>query len=93
MKAIYCVMRLRRNLLEWDEVNRPSRLLCDFLSLPLLRCNLQPSESGWVVYGPDNGYDFPYPSPSRVKKAFLVLFSITKLIVHEAKNDSVKVKL
>ena len=35
--------------------------LSQFLCLTLL-------ESGWVVYGPENGYNFRYPRLLRVKK-------------------------
>ena len=29
-------------------------------------------ESGWVVYGPENGYNFPYPRLLRVNNKFIV---------------------
>ena len=36
----------------------------------------QPLESGWVIYGPGNGYNFAYPRLLRVKKLLHLRFFI-----------------
>ena len=54
-------------------------------------------ESRRVVYGPENGYDFPYPSLLRVKlppihTECLRKFLSVRLVVHVKTNNSSEIK-
>ena len=53
-----------------------------------IECNLicQPLGSGWVVYGSENEYTFPFPRLLRIKQARAITINSTREFLTALKN-------